>query len=199
MPNVLFARHKLATRKQQPRETFEKNFFLLRLLSKDCDLKAVTAEEYRNELVRDAFINGILSHSTHQRLFETNRLTVNQAFDKACSFRTVQRHSEAYFNPVDTAVVVSLSTKTKSICNQANVKFVLNSTISLNICAFYGFLFHNRKQCLAKEVTCYTCGKKGYFIKVCRSKSFQKILGSSNSISKPLLIMWSMSASFPQV
>ena len=41
--------------KEQPRETLEEFFDSLHFLSKDCDLQAVTAEEYRNELVRNAF------------------------------------------------------------------------------------------------------------------------------------------------
>ena len=31
----------------------------LRKLSKDCNLKDVTADQYREELVRDSFINGL--------------------------------------------------------------------------------------------------------------------------------------------
>ena len=166
-------------------------------MSKDFDLQVVTAEEYRNELVRDTFINEISSHSIRRRLLETNRLTVNQAFGKACSFRTAQEHFEAYFNPADTAAVVSSSGETTLFSNQANAEFGLNFTIRSIICAFCGFSFHNRKQCPAKEAGCYTNGKKGHFAKVCRSKSSEKIQGSWNSISKPLSNMCSISASCP--
>ena len=36
---------------------------------------------------------------------------------------------------------------------------------------FCGRSFHQRNHCPAKEVTCYSCGKKGHYSKVCRSKS----------------------------
>ena len=102
-PNVIFARHKLATRKQQPGETLEEYFQSLHKLSKDCELKDVTAEEYKNELVRDAFINGLSSHAIRQRLLENNELTATQAFDTARSLRTAQEHSEAYMHRSEVA------------------------------------------------------------------------------------------------
>ena len=84
---MIFARYQLATRKQQPRETkeFFQSFYLL---SKDCELATVSVEEYRNELLQDAFINKLSSPCIHQQLLENNQLTVTQAFDKAHSLRT---------------------------------------------------------------------------------------------------------------
>ena len=72
-PNEISARHLLATRRQKPGETE----FLqeLRKLSKDCNLKMFTAEQYREELVRDSFINGIASPLIQQRLLENTRST----------------------------------------------------------------------------------------------------------------------------
>ena len=89
-PNTIFARYKLATRKQQPGEVLEEFFQNLHLLSKDCQLRDVTAEEYRNELVRDAFINGIQSHSIRQRLLENNELSVDQVFEKAAHYEQLK-------------------------------------------------------------------------------------------------------------
>ena len=60
-PNVIFARHLLSTRRQQSGETLDQFLQDLRKLSKDCKFKAVTAEQYREELIRDAFINGLFS------------------------------------------------------------------------------------------------------------------------------------------
>ena len=108
-PNVIFARHPLATRKQQPGETLEDFYQSLHILSKDCGLRNVTAEEYRNELVRDAFINGLSSHSIRQRLLENDQLSVTQAFDNARSLRTAQDHSEAYLTKTEVAAIVPQS------------------------------------------------------------------------------------------
>ena len=63
-PNVIFARHLLLTRRQQSGETLDQFLHDLRKLSKDCKFKAVTAEQYREELIRGAFINGLTSNSS---------------------------------------------------------------------------------------------------------------------------------------
>ena len=59
--NEIFVSHILATRLQQSGETLVEYINVLKLLAKDCQFKPVTAEIYRQELIRDAFINGIQS------------------------------------------------------------------------------------------------------------------------------------------
>ena len=107
--NVIFPRYKLATRRQQGSETLEE--FLqaaLHQLSKKCDLQAVSAEQYRQELVRDAFITGLASSTIRQRLLENQALCdvkpyhhqaqtkLTEIFDQAIALDLAQRNSEAY-------------------------------------------------------------------------------------------------------
>jgi len=66
--NDVFARHLLATRKQRTAENLQQFFQALKLLSKDCTFQAVNAEQYREEFIRDAFINGLNSQGIRQRL-----------------------------------------------------------------------------------------------------------------------------------
>jgi hypothetical protein len=73
-PNSIFARHLLATRRQQPGETLDEFLREIRKLSKDCDFKQVTADQYREQQIRDSFINGLLSPLIRQRLLENNEL-----------------------------------------------------------------------------------------------------------------------------
>ena len=54
------------------------------------------AEEYKDDLVHNAFINGISSHSNQQSLFETSELTVNRLLGTARSLDTAQKHSVVY-------------------------------------------------------------------------------------------------------
>ena len=61
--NVIFARHQLATRKQQSDKTLHEFYQSLHVMSKDCDFKNISAENYRKELVRDAFINWLNSRT----------------------------------------------------------------------------------------------------------------------------------------
>jgi len=57
--NDLYARHLLPTRKQNPAEDVAQFSHAIRELSKDCVCNALTAEEFRAELARDAFITGL--------------------------------------------------------------------------------------------------------------------------------------------
>ena len=59
-PNEIFARHKVATRKQQTGETLDEYLQELKFLSKDCNFRQASAMEHRDEAVRDAFISGLL-------------------------------------------------------------------------------------------------------------------------------------------
>ena len=79
-PNVIFARHLLSTRRQQSGETLDQFLQDLCKLSKYCKFKAITAEQYREELVRDAFINGPLSPAIRQRLLESDSLSLSLMF-----------------------------------------------------------------------------------------------------------------------
>ena len=54
-PNTIFASHALVIRKQNPEESLQTFLNELLVLSKACNFQDVTAEVYRNELVRDAF------------------------------------------------------------------------------------------------------------------------------------------------
>ena len=96
-PNVIFARHLLATRKQQPGESLQEFLKSLHILSKDYNFQNVTVDEYWLDVVRDAFINGLASHHIRQRLLENAELTVNQAYKTAMSLHLAQEHSAAYF------------------------------------------------------------------------------------------------------
>ena len=57
--NEVFARHLLATRKQAQTETLDEYLQALKALSKDCNFKNVTAVQYCEESIRDAFIAGL--------------------------------------------------------------------------------------------------------------------------------------------
>ena len=77
--NEIFARHLLATRHQQTGESVDDYLQALLLLSKDCNYKAVTAELYCQESIRDALISGLNSSIIRQRLRENNTLSLEEA------------------------------------------------------------------------------------------------------------------------
>ena len=113
-PKVIFSRHQLATRKQKAGELLEEFLQSLHVMSKDCSLRNVSAEEYRLDLVRDAFINGLTSHHIRQRLLESNELTVDQAFNKVRSLSQAQKYSATYaLSMSETNSVAASATRTE--------------------------------------------------------------------------------------
>ena len=82
-PNEIFARHLLATHQQRPGESLDEFLRELRKLGKDCNFRAVSAEQYKEELIRDAFINGLVSPMIRQRLLENKTLDLKSAIDQA--------------------------------------------------------------------------------------------------------------------
>ena len=81
--NEVFARHALATRRQQPGESLDEYFRALKLLSKECNFKAVTANQHCEEYIRDSFISGLQSPMIRQRLLENKTLDLTTMFDQA--------------------------------------------------------------------------------------------------------------------
>ena len=94
--NEIFARHLLATRRQQSGESLDEFLQELRKLGKDCNFKQVSADVYKEELIRDSFINGISSNHIRQRLLENNTLDLTTAYNQATSLDLAQRQSDAY-------------------------------------------------------------------------------------------------------
>ena len=59
--NATYARHLLLTREQKPGESIAEYSRELKSLAKDCNWRAMSAQEFQSELTRDAFITGITS------------------------------------------------------------------------------------------------------------------------------------------
>jgi len=59
--NDIFARRVLTTRRQEAGESLQQFFQAFKLVSKDCSIRAVTAKQYREDLLRVSFIKSALS------------------------------------------------------------------------------------------------------------------------------------------
>ena len=107
--NVIYNRHKLATRAQSEEENVDQYMQNLEQLSKHCEFATVSAEQNRKEYIRDAFINGLASNNIRQRLLENNNLSLEEAYQKARTLELAQKHSSSYpsssnFSSVGTSV-----------------------------------------------------------------------------------------------
>jgi len=64
----------------KPLEKLSQEFLqALKTLAKDCSFLDVLTDEYREELARDSFINGLSSSGIRQRLLEKDNLNLVQA------------------------------------------------------------------------------------------------------------------------
>ena len=94
--NEIYARHLLATARQNISESIDE--FVLRIdkLSQNCSFTAVTALEYKDAMKTDSFISGISSSIIRQRLLENRTLTFVEAYKKARAFDLARISSESY-------------------------------------------------------------------------------------------------------
>ena len=133
-PNEIFARHLLATARQAPGQSLNDFVQKLQGLGKDCNFRPVTAQVYREEMVRDAFINGITSSSIRQRLLENRELTLRDAVTQANTLELAQQNSLAYDVPDNlTRHVRCCSHRKGSISIQISIR--RRRRISIGICS----------------------------------------------------------------
>ncbi|GFN94501.1 retrovirus-related pol polyprotein from transposon 17.6 [Plakobranchus ocellatus] len=152
--NEIFARHVLATTKQEPGQNLVEFLQKLRALAKDCDFKQVTAEQNKKDFIRDAFICGLSSNHIRQRLLENNTLDLVTAFEKARSLEMAEKQSQTYHLP-PTSVPCGGATscpQTDSMEHSGESNIPVTAAVSAK-CFFCGFQRHPRFKCPAKEET----------------------------------------------
>ena len=96
--NVIYNCHVLITHRQNEGEMVDQFMQKLERLSKQCEFTEVSAETYRCDYIREAFINGLNSPIICQRLLENNNLTLEQAFAQARSLKLAQLNSASYIS-----------------------------------------------------------------------------------------------------
>eukprot|EP00794_Sanderia_malayensis_P020739 gene20739-22770_t len=178
--NEVFARHLLATRKQAPTETLDEYLQALKALSKDCNFKNVTAVQYCEESIRDAFIAGLQSNIIRQRLLEKKTLDLKTMFDQARSLESAMKSSESYSTP-NTLINAAIPAESSSPLDTQENTLVAAVETTSSSCYFCGNNRHPRSKCPAKDATCAKCQKKGHYAKVCQSKATSRVSASLHS------------------
>ena len=156
--SVVYNRHKLITCKQESLsiDAFKQE---LQRLSKNCNFQQVTAEEYRQQYVRDAFINGISSAHIRQRLLENvGELSLDDAFAQARALEQAQNQSASYENSTIAAVsdrdpTLAATQRNKQTTEKAKLPQIKE------LCYFCGNSRHPRSNCPARDSECRNCKK----------------------------------------
>ncbi|XP_023221814.1 uncharacterized protein LOC111623463 [Centruroides sculpturatus] len=157
--NVIFACHCLINHHQQPNESIDKYYQNLRTLSKDCNFTSVSAEEYKSEYVRDAFIAGLLSPQIRQHLLESHTLKLVDALSQvhALEFACVQ--SETFVS--NTSKVSTIHIFNEKELAEENLNNTKDNSLPSHVlaatecrCPYCGYMKHLHNRCPARNEDC---------------------------------------------
>ena len=163
--NEIFARYVLSTRRQLHHESIDQYIQALHALSKDCKFTAVTAEQYRDEYVRDSFISGIISNNIWKRLLENKTLDLATALCQARTLDLAQKDADYYSHSaaVDGSTAALSSSERQNSKDEASSNTTALATRFFGAsqsCFFCGGVRHSRSVCPARDAACNKCGKK---------------------------------------
>jgi len=146
--NMIAVRHELLTCKQLTGESIDNFVAHLKRLSQECECQAVSAERYRLELMRDAFITGIQSHMIRQRLLEESTLNFEDAFRKARAMELAFKNSEAYQGTTscNARLVETQEQRGDDVQDMADANHLRAGSVK-QLCYFCGNARHPRKNC----------------------------------------------------
>ena len=181
----MLSRRLLATRRQQSSEALDAYLNALRLSAKDFNFRAVTAEVYKQEMIRDFFINGFSSNHIRHWLLENTTLTLEAAFTQARSLESAQVSSEHFNDGINANAAFHAIGSPNAAPHAIGSPNAVNKSWK---CFFCGSVKrHLRNNCPAKGATCNNCGRLGHFAKVCKSISSHSQAAAVSSLSYPQL------------
>ncbi|XP_072324752.1 uncharacterized protein [Scyliorhinus torazame] len=171
--NSIYARHRLASRHQQPGEPLSVFVRDLRALALTCNAPAVSAEQNTEALALDAFVAGIASVPIRQLLLTQTTLTLDMAVTMAEAQQAAYDNNASY-TPAQTSYTPAHAPYVAATSQQQPLQVRAHpATPAVKMpgpqCYFCGQAKHPRKRCPARDATCSACGKKGHFANVCRS------------------------------
>ena len=182
--NEIFARYLLRTAKQGPSQTIADFKCLVVKLAKDCNFKDVTAQQYRDDLTRDAFISGLISSKIRQRLLENKTLSLKDAYGIAVTIDDARRDNRVFCKSTsgneEPSMINSMDVEVQSTVEGTSPN-CLAASASKSVCYRCGSSkAHDFRKCKAASLTCYKCNEKGHISRACRR---QKHTGKGNQES----------------
>ena len=204
--NEIFARYQLSTCKQKSNQSIDEYLQNLKRLSKEGNYAAVTADEHRQQAIRDAFVAGIYSASIHQQLLESENMNLQRIIDRARSLEEAQRNAEKFrapnleasFTAATTSHALDQVSETSTSPADRNVSTSgLCGAAHSTKCYFCGNKRHLRKECPARESICFKYNKKGHFSKVCRSRATSPVKTTTDALTTAVMTISAQSTVDP--
>ena len=185
--NIVCSRYLLLSNKQGANESIDDFVTRLRQLTKHCDFKAVTAAEYINEMLLNAFVSGISDHNIRQRLLEVTSTSFDEAYKVARSLESTKSNSQRYDVGFGASVVENPSGSPKnfnSVCavNTENIDVGQGHQVAAAVQSSrqksrrYFCYYCGKPECTVKATCvgvngkCTSCHKDGHLVDVCFSK-----------------------------
>nr|XP_049707055.1 uncharacterized protein K02A2.6-like [Helicoverpa armigera] len=175
--NITLIRYKFFTRNQEEGESIQQYVTALRLLSKNCNFK-----ELEDELIKDRIVCGIRSLRVRDRLLRCEDLNLDKAV-KLCQAEEISRESEQQMDAVGTSsgvaqvdVVGAQRRRGRGSAGGGRRGARRGAAPSPHLCARCGGLSPRCQagNCPANQCTCFVCGNRGHFAKVCKANAFYK-------------------------
>jgi len=138
----------------------------------------VSAEQYREELIRDSFINGLNSQGIRLRRLEKDDLSLEAAYEQAYSVERAQKQSSVYSQPITASVAkppqdrdafeqhTAVPTSEDALIKDESAV----AAVQKKKCFFREGPYHLRRRCPARNAECNERGKTGLFAKICLSE-----------------------------
>ena len=132
----------------------------------------MSAEQYREELLRDSFINGLYSSLIRQRLLENKTLPLQTAYDQANSSDLAQKNAESYSMSCGVAHAAAIACKHTVVDSERSTSVDQTQSqppplaaVIQKKCYFCGNQYHKRRNCPAREVTCISVELRDILLK----------------------------------
>ena len=183
--NVLYTRHALISRKQKESENITDYLQALKILAKDCVFTNLSANQLRDEFIREAFVAGLRKIETKQKVLESQKtnladiVTVARVYEESCE------NASTLSVPSPLACPISKDSEEVENTGAAIQTRYTSNQLNRNCSWCGGYRKHAREQCPARDAICSHCKRPGHYSKVCRIKAYNS--KGSSAVILPVL------------